>query len=246
MELDAIIEAIGVEPYRREKAGVIYCADCLDILLRIPPGSIDLLITDPPFNLKKNYGKGANDDLPPETFWEWYKERFMAMSGVLRDRGLFYISSTTPQIFNIREYGEAAGLRWLQILIWYGPNMIGGTKAFRAPWAQLYEPITLFCRGKRPRMKCNREWKTNTHDVIIEARPQSNYKAGRFHVCQKPLNLYLKIISRSPGDVVLDCFAGSGTTGVAAKQLGRPFILIEISEKYCAIAVKRLAQGELF
>ncbi len=61
--LDSIIEAIGVDPYHREPAGVIYCADCLDILPKIPEKSIDLVLTDPPYGIdydtsRKKYKKG--------------------------------------------------------------------------------------------------------------------------------------------------------------------------------------------
>ena len=68
------------------------------------------------------------------------------------------------------------------------------------------------------------------------------------HTCPKPFSLIKKLTNRlsMPGSIILDPFLGSGTTAVAAKQLGRKFIGIEIEEKYCQIAVKRLAQGELF
>ena len=66
------------------------------------------------------------------------------------------------------------------------------------------------------------------------------------HPTQKPLGLVSRILSRHEATMILDPFMGSGTTLRAAKDLGRRAIGIEISERYCAMAVKRLAQGVLF
>ena len=66
------------------------------------------------------------------------------------------------------------------------------------------------------------------------------------HPCQKPIKLMRRIIEMTDADLILDPFAGSGTTLVAAKQLGRRYIGIEISPEYCKIAEDRLRQGELF
>ncbi len=78
-------------------------------------------------------------------------------------------------------------------------------------------------------------------DVIQCARTGNN-----FHPTEKPLELMRKIIAANVGDTILDPFAGSGTTIVAAKELGRSGTGIEISPKYCEIARKRLAQDSLF
>jgi site-specific DNA-methyltransferase (adenine-specific) len=66
------------------------------------------------------------------------------------------------------------------------------------------------------------------------------------HVCEKPLAMMEHIIAAStkPGAVVLDCFAGSGTTGVACARLGRDFIGIELEPEYVAIAERRIAEAE--
>ena len=87
---------------------------------------------------------------------------------------------------------------------------------------------------------------TYTHrnpDTIIEGCWEAN--AGKVHPTQKPVALmeYLIKTYTNPGDTVLDNCMGSGTTGVACLNTGRSFIGIEIEERYCEIAAKRLAQG---
>ena len=78
--------------------------------------------------------------------------------------------------------------------------------------------------------------------VIEVPRPQSNYREGRCHIAQKPVNLYKTLIARTPGEIVLDPCMGVGTSLIAAKALNRKCIGIEIEEKYCELAVSRLSQ----
>ena len=84
------------------------------------------------------------------------------------------------------------------------------------------------------------EFITRIPDVIKE-----NRTGNTLHPTEKPIDLMKKILMANVGDVVLDPFCGSGSTLVAAKQLGRNYIGIEISEKYCKIAEERLRQEVL-
>ncbi len=87
---------------------------------------------------------------------------------------------------------------------------------------------------------------TNFDRPSKEYVKRRNPDGKRNHPTQKPLGLFKWCLSFAPdADIILDPFLGSGTTAVAAKELGRKFIGIEISEKYCQIAVKRLRQGVL-
>jgi DNA modification methylase len=87
------------------------------------------------------------------------------------------------------------------------------------------------------------EYESNYQSSVWDiAVPQSNFSEGKYHPCQKPLELYRRIISSGTkkGELVLDCFAGSGTTGVICKELERSGILIEKEEKYIKLIKGRI------
>ena len=107
-----------------------------------------------------------------------------------------------------------------------------------------YETVLV---GQKPGAACRWFDETNKIENIIRHIPKIIPQASD-HPTPKPVKLaehFIKLHSRE-GELVLDCFMGAGSTLLAAKALGRKAIGIEISEKYCEIAVKRLAQGELF
>jgi len=90
------------------------------------------------------------------------------------------------------------------------------------------EDILLFRKGHRTSMLSSLI--CGTWNWFIETTPQRNFKEGRIHPAQMPIRLCLRILSRTPGEPVLDPFAGSGQVCRAAKALGRSYIGIEISE----------------
>lgn len=232
-----------MKPYYEEDEITIYNCDCREVLPQL--SGVELVLTDPPYNVGKHYSEWFDDDKPEEEFWKIYREIFALVFATQNENTLCYLSSTTKQTFVIKPTLEEIGYRWLQQLIWYRPNMICGAKMFAAPWSQLHEPISLFVKGKRPAMLNPSDGTYKTHDVLIYASPQSNFSESVDHPCQKPIGLYTNMIARSPGQMVLDPFAGSGTALEAAKNLGRRAIGIEIEEKYCEIAAKRLSQKVL-
>jgi len=120
------------------------------------------------------------------------------------------------------------------LLIWDTLGALGMGN-LQIPWKPSHQEIyilvnTSFFHGKRE------------SDVIRFAPVQSMAKNGRIHPFEKPVKLIKYLITKTTAKTILDPFAGSGTTGVAAKELNKKCVLIELEEKYCEIAARRLSQ----
>lgn len=230
MTLDAIIDTIGVKPYyidgdKDNPRGAIYNADCLDILPLIPDKAIDLCLTDPPYGIdaEKHHGRKCGGK---------------AVS-IKKDYG--YIGwdekPATPVMINycISKSDKA--------IIWGGNYFSLPISGAWLVWDK--------DNGSNPWADCELAW-TNLDTSIRKFKHRwmgmlqedMANKEIRVHPTQKPSPLFKWILEKysQPFDLILDPFLGSGTTAVAAKQLGRKFIGIEISQKYCDIAIQRLQQ----
>ncbi len=221
----------------------IYCADCLEFMKEMPSSSVDFCIADPPFNVGKDYGS-FNDKKSEKEYWHWLKIRLEQIFRVLKESSRLYVFHTDKGIFKLKPVCEKEGFIFHQQLIWYGPNL-GGAK-IKADWAYSHEIILLFHKGKPKKTgMINAIDFSTTFSVQVHSRPQRNYKEGRDHPAQKPVSLLAAIISRTPGQIILDPFCGTGATLIAAKNLKRNFIGTEINPDYCKIAEERLAQEVL-
>lgn len=215
------------------KINHIYQGDCLEVMKTFPGESIDLCIADPPFNIGKDYGK-FDDKKTEKEYWNWITERTREIFRVLKESSRFYIFHTDMGIFKLKPICEKIGFKFHQVLIWYGPNMISPGRISK-DWHCLHENILLFHKGKRTKM-ISSDIGSNCFSVQIHTRPQSNFKGGRDHPAQKPVSLLACLISRSPGQMFLDPFCGVGSSLIAAKNLLRNYVGIEISPDYCKIA----------
>lgn len=202
----------------------LYCGDCLDILPTL--GKVDAVITDPPYNAKnigpnKRVYENQVMQLATEDYIEFCNQWFVKASKISK-RVVF-----TSGIANICYYPQP---HW--IICWHKPasvsfNRMGGFNA--------WEPILIY--GKPVKRLGQDYWLVNT----------MNFKKGyeSMHPCPKPIILVKKIVDAflMPGEIVVDAFMGSGTTGVACMNLGRKFIGIEIEPKYFDIACKRIEEA---
>lgn len=206
-----------MRPYYEEDGITIYNADCREILIR-PIG--DLILTDPPYGIGESYLQFSDT-----------KENLTTLLLDVVPRMLEYeVAMITCGNGNQSLYPEPS---WT--LAFATPAGVG-----MCTWGfSCWQPILVY--GRCPYLKRGLGARP---DLFIHT--ESSEKNG--HPCPKPINLWKKILTRGSAselDVVVDPFMGSGTTLLAAKQLGRKAIGIEISEKYCEIAVKRLAQIQL-
>lgn len=214
------------EPYYDRDGITIYHGDCREILPEV--GTLaDVLITDPPFGI--SYESGSLG-----TAW-WHGKQIPCDGSTLaRDVMLEWWKPQKPALIFGSWKAERPD-RTRTVLIWdKGPAL--GMGALDLPWKPSYEEIYVIGKGFRGRRD----------GAVIYCPPvQSMAKNGRVHPNEKPVKLLRMLIEKCPDGVILDPFMGSGTTLRAAKDLGRKAIGIEIEERYCEIAVKRLSQQVL-
>ena len=212
-----------MKPYYEYEGITIYHGDCRDILPTLK--SVDLVLTDPPYGLDYASNRGAS----------WQGTKILGdLDTTLRDSVLAFLSDVPAYVFGTWKTPQPRGVR--QILIWNkGPASGMGNLKF--PWKNSFEEIYVlgdgFC-GSRD-------------EAVLMGHTQVSWESkGRCHPNQKPLSLIRYLLSKHTAQTILDPFMGSGTTLRAAKDLGRKAIGIEIEERYCEIAAKRLQQEVLF
>jgi DNA modification methylase len=225
----------------------LYHGRAEDVLPTLAEGCADLVCTDPPYNCGKKYGDDVDDNRPEAEYMEWYAN-IAAQLYRVQSAGYLYVSMLTPQLWTLRPLWEGAAYVFQQMLLWHGPNYAGNSNTIRGQWRVLYEPILMLLKGKRLPM-LNEVRGTDSDAIIRTPRPQSNFAGSqkREHAAQKPVRLYQMLISRTPGDMVIDCFMGSGATGMACAVLGRRYIGIEMNAVSFDLSCRRIeaAQAQL-
>ena len=203
-------------PYYEDDACTIYHGDCRDLL----PWAVDVVFADPPYGVGLTYGDSYEDD-----GGEGYEAFLRTLSGQLQRSAPLVL--VTPGIRNMWAWPKPT---W--VLNWQKP---GSTRRSDLGGFNEWEPVLMY--GKK-----------RIYNDAKRLPDCSNHSSDTGdHPCPKPLMLltWLLSVAAEPGQTVLDPFMGSGTTLVAAKSLGLKAIGIEIEERYCEIAARRLAQGVL-
>ena len=227
-------------------------ADCFDFLKGVKDNSVDLVLIDPPYEVSRSTnfqaGRASGRDVDrfrvSMDFGDWDKG-FTGLDTVAQEAyrtlkrggGTLICFYDLWKITALKEYLERAGFKQIRFLEWVKTNPVPiNSKTNYLTNAR--EIAVLGVKGGRPTFH-------SEYDNGIYRYPICRDK-GRFHPTQKPLALITDIIKKhtNEGDTVMDCFAGSGTTAVAAWGLGRNFIGCELSEEYHKKSVDRL-QGYL-
>jgi site-specific DNA-methyltransferase (adenine-specific) len=215
----------------------LYHGDCLEILPTLAAGSVDAVITDPPYSINtKSDGQGKinpwGDRMNAAYF---YKQWFEICRNKMIGRGCLWSFMNWRSFTTFQKVADDLSWPIESLLVWdkcwIGP---GGQKGLRPS----YEFVALWAGD---------EWGIDDRGLPDIQRFQwSSYKPNG-HPAEKPIDLvkWLVEISTSEGDTILDPFMGSGTTGVACVQTGRNFIGIEIDEGYYNIAKKRIEQAQM-
>jgi site-specific DNA-methyltransferase (adenine-specific) len=212
--------------------------DAVEWLKTLPSESIDLVVTDPPYeSLEKHravgtttrlkHSKASSNDwfgiFPNARFGELFSQVFR----VLRPNTHFYLYCDAETMFVAKPEGERAGFRFWKPLVW-DKRTIGMGYHYRAR----YEFILFFEKGKR------RLNDLGIADIISVPRVHRGYPA------EKPPVVSETLITQStkPGDVVADPFMGSGSVGVAAARLGRRFLGTDINPAAVRLTAQRLSE----
>lgn len=216
-------------------------SDCLEAMKKIPDGSIDLVLTDPPYKVisggnkcekwKKGYAKSVLHKNDGKIFThnninheDWLTECFR----VLSEQSHLYVMTNTINLVNLVIAAEKVGFSLHNILVWE-KNTANANR-----WYMKNCEYTIFLRKGKAKTINNPSSKT-VHTF-------KNPTGSKLHPTEKPVELMTLYVSNSTriGEVVLDPFMGSGTTGVACKNLNRNFIGIELDETYYNIAKTRI------
>jgi len=213
-----------VKPYYQDEWVTIYHGDCREILPELP--KVDLVLTDPPYNVGKDYGL-YKDNLPEPEYLEF-------IGAVIKEGGRLSNNNLAVYIGS-EQIKKIWGLLPLAKLIVVEKRAMGVTKGKFA--LQYHGLLTTATPSNMVR------------DLWSDIRlPGEGYffKEERFPTPGlTSATLFMRVISKftETGQIVLDPFLGSGTTAYCAKKLNRKCIGIEIEEKYCEIAAKRCSQS---
>ncbi len=216
----------------------IYNCDCYKVIKNVPNSSVDLVILDPPYKMDSRGGgfhkkrdyydvinqKGMTQGLDDSLLKEL--ERVMKKTNIY----IFCNKNQLRQLFNFYENKN------IDLLIWHKTNVI---PTINNKYLSDIEYI-FFARDKGVKVYGSYE----TLSKCIETTTNKIDKARYMHPTIKPVNIMKKLIINSSceGDVVLDCFSGSGTTAVASQELKRHFICFERDKIYYDISQDRLNQ----
>ncbi len=237
--------------------------DCIDILKALPPASVDLVFADPPYNLQlKQELYRPNNTLVDAVNDEWdhfssfqayddFARRWLgACRRALKDSGALWVIGTYHNIFRLGAIMQDLGFWFLNDVVWLKANPMPNFRGVR--FTNAHETLIWACKQEGARYTFNHHAAKHLNDDLQmrsdwllplctgEERIKENGK--KVHSTQKPEALLYRILmaTTNPGDVVLDPFFGSGTTGAVAKKLHRQWIGIEREPRYVEIARRRI------
>lgn len=244
----------------------LYCADCLEKLAEIPENTFDMIFADPPYMLSNggitcqngcvvsvNKGDWDKSHGLSEDF-EFHKKWLCAVHRVLKPNGTLWVSGTYHSIYSCGFAMQLLGFHILNDIAWFKPNASPNMSCryFTAShetllWTRKFKNskhtfnYNAMKYGdfpkdflKKPDCQMRSVWAIGT--------PTKSEKVYGKHPTQKPVELLERIVlaSTNPGDLILDPFMGSGTTGVAAIKHGRRFVGIDKESQFVELAEKRL------
>lgn len=214
---------------------IVLCGDSTkkqDVDYLVGNKEIDMIFTDPPYNVdyEGTAGKIQNDKMEDSAFYLFLLDAFTNMFEHTKKGGAIYVCHADTEGLNFRNAFKNAGFKLAECLIWVKNALVLGRQDYH--WR--HEPILY-------------GWKEGAAHFFIDDRTQDTIweynkpKKNEEHPTMKPLELVGKAIANSSrvGELILDLFGGSGSTLIAADQIGRKAYLMELDEKFVDVIVKR-------
>ncbi len=239
---------------------LVVLGDSLELLEQLPEHSIDLIFADPPYNLSNGGATCRSGTWASVDKGKWDRSRgfkedhefnirwLAACRRVLKPSGTIWVSGTQHVIYSVGFAMQELGYHLLNTITWFKPNASPNLSCryFTHSTEQILWAAP--SRGKRLLHTFNygdmkeENGGKQMRDLWVIPTPGRREKLHGYHPTQKPLKLLERIVraSSQPGDLVLDPFCGSGTTGVAALLHGRRFLGIETDPQYVALANSRM------
>ena len=249
-----------IEPYYNSVDFTLYKGDSLELLEHIET-KVDMIFADPPYFLSTGNGrvningeyirfdKGKWDRIRSKEEKDGFNFKWISSAcNILKENGTIWICGTYHNIFSVEKCLEELGFKIINIIVWHKPDPPTTLSDKRLNFCAEY--IIWATRKTCKNYTFNQETLAKVNGGIplpdvwnISAAGSWEKTCGK-HPTQKPLRLLYRAVlaSTNEGNTILDPFAGSSTTGIAANLLGRKFIGCEMSDEYLALSINRRKQ----
>lgn len=259
--------ALDADKYFESIENSVVLGDCVTEMRRLPDASVDLIFADPPYNLQLSGAQLKRPDHSKVTavLEDWDKfdtihayddfttSWLTEARRLLKPNGAIWVIGSYHNIFRVGTALQNTGFWMLNDVIWHKSNPMPNFRGRR--FTNAHETLLWAVKDQKSRYTFNYDsMKAMNDDVQMRSdwtfpicnsseRIKDEDDGQRAHPTQKPESLLARVIiaTTNPGDIILDPFFGSGTTGAVAKKLNRRFIGIEREDSYAKVAKKRIA-----
>ena len=254
-----------MEKYFQKRGFSLICGDCLEVLPRLKNGSVSMIFADPPYNLSNGGISCKNGKMVSVNKGDWDKsngfkkdfqftyEWLKLCKDLLKENGTIWVSGTPHNIYQVGYALQKLGFHVLNEISWFKPN--GPPNLSCRYFTHSHETLIWARKNKKCKHTFNyketKEWEDKINPKGKQTRsvwsipltPKSEKIHGK-HPTQKPEELLRRIIlsSTNEGDLILDPFNGSGTTGAVAKKLKRKYIGVDQDKNYLNLSKKRILE----
>ncbi len=243
----------------------IHHGDCREVLAQLPPRSVDMIFADPPYNLqlrqelwRPNMTRvDAVDDAWDQfadfaTYDQFTREWLNACRRVLKETGTIWVIGTYHNIYRVGAQMQDLGFWILNDVVWVKTNPMPQFRGVR--FTNAHETLLWCARSREQKrytfhyhamkhMNDDKQMRSDWELPLCTGAERLKVNGTKAHTTQKPEALLYRVIlaSSNPGDVVLDPFFGTGTTGAVARRLNRRYVGIEREQVYVDVARERIA-----